>query len=273
MKKAAKNGQISTIIFWTSIALLCGIMLVFSLFNPPLFADKARNFWLNNIIQLACGFIAVVMLMLRWRIHLFGKPKSLWVLIPCLVVAIDNFQFWSYFSGNMQFVRTDLTDVMLFACYCLFTGLFEECVFRGLVFSLLASRFSQDKRGLVKTFVVSSVVFGLAHLFNLFVGANVGATLLQVGYTTLTGGLFAFALIKSKNVLIAGGVHAVYNFCGLVLESVENYGLGTGVVFDVGTTVTMAIVAVTATVFVLVSLLKYTEAERSVLYKRMGIER
>lgn len=117
MKKAAKNGQISTIIFWTSIALLCGIMLVFSLFNPPLFADKARNFWLNNIIQLACGFIAVVMLMLRWRIHLFGKPKSLWVLIPCLVVAIDNFQFWSYFSGNMQFVRTDLTDVMLFACY------------------------------------------------------------------------------------------------------------------------------------------------------------
>jgi hypothetical protein len=130
---------------------------------------------------------------------------------------------------------------------------------------LIAGSFSPDKKGLVKTFFLSSVVFGGMHIFNILAGAGVGATILQVGYSTLTGGLFAFVLIKNKNILMCALAHAVYDFCGLLLPK-----LGSGTVFDWQTSLTMAVVAVAVGAFVLYSLWKYPETEREELYKKLG---
>jgi membrane protease YdiL (CAAX protease family) len=220
-------------------------------------------------LQQTCGIIAVILLANYLKIRLFSRPECLIFIIPCLIIAIDNFPFWSYFSGNMQLILTNPTDVLLFSIYCLCIGLFEEIVFRGLLFYLLASYFSKDRKGLIKTFVYSSVIFGLAHLTNLFSGAGLPPTLLQVGYTTLTGGLFAFAFMKTKNVLFPACIHALYNFCGLILETPQKLGLGTGIVFDTGTVIMMAIISVIIGVFVLYSLTKYPENERKTLYNRL----
>jgi membrane protease YdiL (CAAX protease family) len=170
----------------------------------------------------------------------------------------------------MQFVRTEWIDVFLFALYCIAIGLFEEIVFRGILFSVLAGYFSSDKKGLWKTFVISSVIFGGAHLFNLFYGAGLGGTLLQALYTTLTGSLFAFAFIKTKNILVPAIIHGVYNFCGLLLSE---QGLGAGAVLDLGTGITMAIVGVVIGVFVLYSMYKHPEQERVELYRRLNIKK
>jgi membrane protease YdiL (CAAX protease family) len=147
-------------------------------------------------------------------------------------------------------------------------GLFEELIFRGVLFSVIAGYFSDDKKGLWKTFIISSLIFGGAHLFNLLYGAGIGATLLQAVYTTLTGGLFAFAFIKTKNILIPAFLHAVYNFCGLLFSE---QGLGLGAVLDFGTGVTMAIVGVVVGVFVLYALYKHPEKERKELYARLNV--
>lgn len=144
-------------------------------------------------------------------------------------------------------------------------GLFEECIFRGIVFSVLAGCFSKDRKGFLKTYFLSAIIFGAAHLFN---GFSLG-TLLQVAYTVLTGGLFAFCLIKTKNILCCAFVHGLYNFCGLLFDT---QGLGTGVVFDVGTVVTMAIVGVCVGIFVLYSVFKYSEEERCALYGYLGLK-
>ncbi|MBQ8284632.1 MAG: CPBP family intramembrane metalloprotease [Clostridia bacterium] len=220
------------------------------------------------IFSQTAGMIAVVLIMYRFGLKLFKKLQNWLYLLPCLLIAVDNFPFYSYFQGNMRFVDRSLSSVLLFAGYCLVIGMFEECVFRGLIFSILAGYFSKDKAGLIKTFVISSVLFGLAHIFNVF-GGNVGGTLLQVGYTTLTGGLFAFALIKTKNVLCCGIIHAVYNFCGLLLSE---QGLGGGIVFDLGTGIIMAVISVCVAVFVFYSLYTYKEDELTVLYSRLGIK-
>ena len=111
------------------------------------------------------------------------------------------------------------------------------------------------------------MLFGGAHIFNAFSG-NIGGALLQVAYSTLTGGLFAFVLIKTHNVICCGFVHGLYNFCGLLLSA---QGLGNGVVFDVGTTVITLIIAIIVGIFVLISLKGYKEEERICLYKELGI--
>ncbi len=251
------------------IAISCVFMLLLEIFPIDFMQNPLRNEWIGVCLQNLLGATAAILLAHLWGLHLFKKVRHWLYLLPCLVIAIDNFPFYSYFSGNMQIIRKEFLDVVLFTFYCITIGLFEEIVFRGILFSILCERFSKDKKGLVKAFVFSSVIFALAHLFNLFVGAGIGETLLQVCYTVLTGGLFAFAFIKTKNILSAVFIHAVYNFSGLILST---SGLGTGIVFDLGTVITMFIVSVVVGIFVLYALYKYEETERKELYERLNIK-
>ena len=189
--------------------------------------------------------------------------KGILYMIPCLLIAIDNFQFSSYFQGNMQLVHNKPIDFLLFGLYCLSVGLFEECIFRGVIFAVVAGLFSKDKKGLWWTYITSSVVFGIAHIFN--------GSILQVGYTILTGGLFAFALMKTKNIFCCAFVHALYNFGGLLFETADRFGLGSGVVFDIGTVITMLVVCLTLGAFVLYSVFKYSAEEQKELYTKLGV--
>lgn len=249
------------------ILIVCAITLVLDFLKISYLKDEFRNSLFSKIVQQSCGALAAGLLMRRLGLKLFGKPQQWLYLIPCLVIAIDNFQFYAYFSGKMELVRTGAADVILFALYCLSVGLFEEMIFRGIIFSVLADRLSKDKKGLWKAYIFSSLIFGAAHLFN---GFSFG-TILQVGYTILTGGLFAFVLLKTKNIFCCAFIHALYNFCGLLFDSAERMGLGTGVVLDLGTAITMAVVCITIGIFVLYSVVQYSYDEQKELYQRLAI--
>jgi membrane protease YdiL (CAAX protease family) len=255
--------DIKNIVEIAVILLFCGLTLAFDYIKIDYVANELHNKYLSKIIQQSCGGIGAILLMKRLGIRLFGKPQHLLYLIPCLLIAIDNFQFSSYFNGHMQLIHKEPMDFILFGLYCLSVGLFEECIFRGVIFTVFAGLFSKDKKGLLFTFVASSVTFGLAHIFN--------GSILQVGYTILTGGLFGFALMKTKNIFCAAFVHALYNFGGLLFETVERFGLGNGVVFDMGTVITMAIVSVVLGAFVLYFVWKYSAEEQVELYQKLGV--
>ena len=105
-------------------------------------------------------------------------------------------------------------------------------------------------------------------MLNIFSGANVGATFLQSCYSTLTGALFAFVLIKTKNVMLCALTHGLYNFCGLLFSAEQ--GLGAGVVFDIPTALTMLIVSLIVFVIALIAFIKYKDEERIELYGRLG---
>ena len=249
------------------ILLFCALTLMFDYVKIDYVDHELRNQYISKIIQQGCGSIAAILLMYRLNIRLFGKPQHMLYMIPCLMIAIDNFQFSSYFKGRFELIHGEAVDVLLFTLYCLSVGLFEECIFRGIIFSVLAGVFSRDRKGFLLTYVATSVVFGLAHIFN--------GNILQVGYTVLTGGLFAFALMKTKNIFCAAFVHALYNFCGLFFETADHFGLGNGGgaygMLDIGTMITMAVVCVTVGAFVLYSVWKYPEEEQRDLYKKLSV--
>ena len=249
------------------IAILCAATLLLDFIEITFVEDSSRNRFLAKIIQQGMGSIAAILVMCRLKLQLFGKPQYLLYMIPCLIIAIDNFQFSSYFNGNMRLVHNQPLDFILFGGYCLAVGLFEECIFRGIIFSVLVTCFPQNKKGLWKSYVISSVFFGAAHLFNGFSMA----TILQIAYSTLTGGLFAFVLLKTKNIFCCALVHATYNFCGLLFDIPERMGLGSGIVFDLGTVITMLVVSITIGAFVLYSVFKYSEEERRCLYAKLGV--
>lgn len=266
MQKANGCKRLRSIFNLAFILILCTITALLDIIDVAYCKDAFYNGLIAKIVQQGCGALAGILILLRLKIKLFSAPKNLLYLIPCFIVAIDNFQFGAYFSGKMHLIHTKPIDFILFFGYCLCVGLFEEVIFRGVIFSVIAGAFSNDRKGWLKTYVASSIVFGLAHLFN---GFSLG-TLLQVGYTVLTGGLFAFCLIKTKNILCCALVHGIYNFLGLLFDV---QGLGNGVVFDVATVVTMTVVSIVAIIFVVYNLFKYSEEERIELYTRLGIEK
>lgn len=263
MSNPDNRKRIRNLIEIAVILIFCVLTLVLDYVKISYVDHELRNKYISKIIQQSCGAIAAILLMYRLGIQLFGKPQHLLYMIPCLIIAVDNFQFSSYFHGNMQLVHGEAVDILLFALYCLTVGLFEECIFRGVIFAVIAGLFSKDKKGLLWTYLFSSLVFGIAHIFN--------GNILQVGYTILTGGLFAFAMMKTKNIFCAALVHAVYNFGGLFFETADRFGLGNGVVFDTGTIVTMFVVCVLTGAFVVYSVWKYSREEQEELYKKLGI--
>lgn len=264
MQNKTKHKRIQVYIQIVVIAVLCVFTLLLDIINIPFSKDEFYNRMLCKILQQACGSGVGILLLLRLDIRLFDKPQNLLYMLPCLVIAVDNFQFSAYFNGKMQLVRTAPQDFILFFVSCMLIGLFEEIVFRGVIFGLLAGVFSKDRKGFLWTYVISSVAFGVSHIFNGFSGA----TFLQMGYSILTGGLFAFCLIKTKNILCCALVHGLFNFSGTLFAS---QGLGAGVVFDLGTIITMAVVSVAIGIFVLYKTWRFPDIERVELYKRLGI--
>lgn len=228
---------------------IIGFILVSYFIKIQYVQDEYYNNFISKIIQNVGGFIVVLIYAKYLNIKLFAPVKNFAFIIPCLIIAINNLQWYALLNGKMQLIHTTIKDYLLFSGYCLSIGLFEEVVFRGIIFTFLLGYFRKDKKGLFVSCVLSSIIFGLMHLFN---GFSMG-TLLQVCYTTLTGLLFAICYVKTKNILIPAIVHSIYNFCGM-LFSLE--GLGSGVVFDTGTVVVMAIVDVLVAIYIIYDFIK-----------------
>ena len=264
MAKSLENNRVKKIIIGVIIVVLGAFMVILEWLPLPLSNVAWYNGIINKTLQQVCGITAALLFLRILRIKLFGKPQKWLYFLPCVIIALNNFQWWSYFNGLQELSRKSALDITLFASYCLCVGMFEEFVFRGVLFSVLAGYFPKNKKGLIETFVVSSLVFGVAHIFNFNV--------LQMLYTILTGGLFAFVLIKTKNLLCCGFVHGLYNFCGLLMDTERNLGLGSGVaLFNWGTILSMGIPAVLMVAFVLYSLIKYPEEERKLLYDKLAV--
>ena len=158
-----------------------------------------------------------------------GFLKGLLVVLPFYVVAINNFPFLPMIFGNASIVFGEPEEFVLSVCcyalMCIAISFLEETVFRGAIFVTLLRKFcKQDqtererKKGEFLSIIISAALFGGAHLVNFFAGANIGSTLLQVGYSFLIGCMCAVAMLKSGNFYHAVVLHAVFDFGGLLLD-------------------------------------------------------
>ncbi|MEW6607135.1 MAG: CPBP family intramembrane glutamic endopeptidase [bacterium] len=211
------------------IVITCMILVIFFQFVDltHLGYIKDVNMITNTITRFSAGTLLVLVLIRFGRRDLLSfsnVKKSLVLMIPALLIAMNNFPISAYFNG-----RTNLTEpiyrVILFFIECLSVGFFEEVLFRGILLIVLVEKLEHVKGGTLISILISSLIFGLLHLVNLFDGATLGSALLQVGYSFLMGILWATLYLKTGNLWLVMILHAVYNFFGQVmfyLGTVEN---------------------------------------------------
>lgn len=173
------------------------------------FLIGALFIWLSIILGNS-PYIAIKHIKLR---------QWLWCL-PCLLVALVNFPYGGIITQGVIIVRLDLLG--LYILYVIAIALVEEFVFRGVLLFLLLDVFRRQRLKYFLAALVSSLVFSLFHITNIFVGADISGVLLQVVYTFLIGGMLSVTALKTKSVWPCVIIHAVFNFGGLLTEKIAD---------------------------------------------------
>ncbi len=227
-----KNKNLLKILLLAAVlAADIAVLIVFEAIDIRICGDETANgLWLEIIPRTVTGIAAVAVTCFAgyakyFKLRRKGSLSSLIWCLPCLAVAIVNFPFSALASGLAEITRPDL--IWLFALKCLAIGFMEEAIFRGLLLGIIAEIAAGRKYKNLLTVAVSSAIFALYHIFNLFAGAGAGETLLQIGYSFLTGAMFAAALLRTKSIYPCIALHALFDFGGLIVTD-----LGTGAVHD-----------------------------------------
>lgn len=264
-----KLTKIQKAICYTVIVVGVVGMAFFELgFGARLLRLNDRDVWTSKTIsRLLGGIICCALMILLSVSHLLfkyrkGAIKRLLVVLPCFAVAINNFPFLSVAMGEITF-SANLRDIIMYALFCLSVGFFEEAAFRGCVFSVMLDKKDADRWSVLKASVISSAVFGIVHIVNLFAGASIGSVILQIGYSFLIGALCSVVLVKTANIWYCVILHAVYNFAGGVSSE-----LGSGQIWTAPTVILTVTVALIVTVYTVV--LWYNISKEEIKYISKG---
>lgn len=233
------------------LAVSIAVMVFLEYFPISYASDEQLSGIIRMTLTRAIGSLTftVLLLYLGYRVHNMRCPgRQLLFALPCFAVVINNLPIYALISGTAQVTATK-AHIVWFVFQCIFIGIFEETVFRGVVFLILLEKRRDTTKQIFWCTVLSSAIFGGIHLINLLGGAAPGPTILQVGYSFLIGGMCAVILLKTRNIWLCALLHAVYDVCGLLLPT-----LGQGSWWDVGTVIFTAVLATATAVYIVIAL-------------------
>ena len=246
------------------IGALCAalLFLVIWVIDPVFSTDETTQLMYRSVVFRGFGSIVFLFVLFYLGFRVFHRPHwtDLAVVLPSLIVAVNNFSILGFLDGSVWTERADL--LRLYALDCFLIGAFEELAFRGVFLPALLEKRRKSKKQILWTVIGSSAMFGLIHLVNLLEGAGFGATVLQVGYSFLIGGMCAIVLMKTGNLLYCILLHAVYDFGGRWMT------VGGGTLWDTPTVVLTVILAVIVTAWMLVVFLRIDAKDADCLFKK-----
>jgi len=256
-KRRIESAVLAALLALGALSLLPGIL------KPGITPDETANVLIyDSLPRIVLGatviyFMAVYGYSDVMKVRKGSIPFSLLWSLPCLLVAAANFPFSALITGSAVIDRTDM--IWLTALKCAAIGLMEELLFRGLIHSVIKKRLENKKYRLFFAVFISSLVFSLWHLVNLFGGAGVGATFMQVGYSFLIGFMLAVTLEKTGNIWICVFIHAAFNFGGTLVTD-----LGSGEFQDRAFWIITVASAIICAVHVLITLAVLTKKDTRV---------
>ena len=231
------------------IFLSVPLLLWLEIGKPTLSDDPVLAPLMSMTLTRLIGAVVFMALLLHdgYRvIHPFQKPlwRSLLFTLPPFLVVVNNMPILSMIWGDAYLVHRAPVYVLWFAAECLAIGLFEELAFRGVIFLMFAEKRCATRKGLFWSLILTSAVFGGVHLVNVLMGAGIGPTILQIGYSFLIGAMCSVVLLKTRNIWICVALHAIYDFCGTLMPT-----LGDGTWWDTPTVIFTAVLAVATAVY------------------------
>ncbi len=126
------------------------------------------------------------------------------IAVAGVVVAFLQFYFGDYSGKDMSLIWAIIGSTFM-------VGIGEEMLFRGLIFTAF-----RENRGVYVGVLISASVFGFLHCTNMFAGAGLGSTLMQMGSAGISGVVSAWIFYKTENVIPTMICHWFWDMCLLV---------------------------------------------------------
>ena len=254
MKRLHVNqaSALHTALMLSLLLIPAAAILLFFVLMP---AAKDRQ--LHNLLSAVIPRFFICIFLLTLAIEFFpdslrfrrvSAKNLLWCVLP-LLVALVNFPFSALIGGEAQITRISLLG--LFLLKCLLIGIGEEVLFRGIVFCTLLQSFQKKKGALLWPVFLSSLIFALFHLINLFDGMGILSVLQQIGYSFLIGAMLAAVLFKTDNLWVCVFLHVLFDVGGLLI-----FDLGIGNPQDLIFWILTIAVGVLCAVHIIITLIK-----------------
>jgi membrane protease YdiL (CAAX protease family) len=142
-----------------------------------------------------------------------NKWKAVWLVWPLAVLALLNLS--SLFDGSLTIDTSRPWIIVLYAMMNLAIGFCEEVMGRGLVLNLMLQKWGSSRRGIYQAAIVSGVLFGAAHIFNLISGhLPLISNLSQIGYSISFGIVFAACFLRNNSIWPVIIMHAAIDIGG-----------------------------------------------------------
>lgn len=124
--------------------------------------------------------------------------KNLLFCVPMIIIALVNLGFGIHINYSWQ-------QLLLISIAMLGVGFSEEILFRSFLIKAVINKNTKA------AIFIPSIVFGVIHLTNLFGGANLIQTVLQVIYATSFALMCSLFFIKTNNIIPCMICHSLVN--------------------------------------------------------------
>ena len=161
--------------------------------------DSYKSAIINTIFSI---FLVILMIVLK-RTKYYGLTKitdlkKYLYFIPLVLIVSVN--LWNGININ-----NSTSEIIFYIINMINVGFIEEIIFRGFLFKMIA------KDSVKSAIIISAITFGIGHIINLFNGADLVPTLLQIGYAMSIGYLFAIIFYKSGSLIPCIITHSLVN--------------------------------------------------------------
>lgn len=163
--------------------------------------------------QVFYAIFALIIMLLFHNSYVFTDKqtkftKAIMYGIPILAFSVVN--LFTSIIGLEAFNAGNFINVVI---YCVFIGITEEFLCRGWLLNEFLERYGETKKSVITSIALSSLIFGLIHLINVFsTTQGLFETLLQVVNAASLGFLLGSIYYKTKNIWSVIFLHAFYDF-------------------------------------------------------------
>ena len=177
-----------------------------------------QNFGLTDYRSVIVNFILSLLIVIfivknklgeYYGLTKFPNPKKFLYFIPLLMIVSVN--LWNGININNSILEI---IYYIFSMICI--GFLEEIIFRGFLFKMM------EKDNVNSAIIITSLTFGIGHIINLFNGADLIPTLMQICYATSAGYLFVTIFQKSKSLWPCIITHILINSLN-IFNNTQNF--------------------------------------------------
>ena len=171
----------------------------------------------------------LVFLLVLWQ---FGWIKKSWItslgniktwLIVAVILVYKIFAELYAFTGDISIAFPNPPLAIINLVLPLQTSLVEETMFRALALVAMVIAWGNTKQGQIKAILLSSLFFGVIHMFNI-ITRPFGVVLFQAIIVTLPGILYAALVLARQSLWPAIILHWLSNAAvNIKLVGYENY--------------------------------------------------